>query len=258
LSDIGVYEQPLNERFRLFLRVEQLFERIDHHLEGDTVWDTHAALQSILELLQTVSRGDSKRELIKELDRQRAALARFDARSTVDRSRLQSVLARQQELLDALHGRTGTLGAELRANELINHLQQRATAGGRPGILELPGYQEWLQRPVAERHQTVRSWVEPLAAARAGIEQCLTLVRDAVDWQTLTVQQGFYEQPLESAQDIQLLRVRLPDAARTRRFPEVSAGRQRFTIRFFSHRTPAERATQIQEPVTFELACCGV
>lgn len=258
MSDIGVHEQPLNERYRLFLRVEQLFERIDHHLEGPTVWDTHAALQAILELLQSVSRGDSKRELIKELDRQRAALARFDDRSAVDRSRLQGLLARQQELLDALHARTGTLGAELRSNELVDHLQQRATAGGRPGILELPAYQEWLQRPVDERHRTIRSWLEPLESARHAIEQCLTLTRGAVDWESVTVTQGFYEQPLEHGQAIQLLRVRIPDGDRQRLFPEVSAGRQRFTIRFFEQRTPAERPAQVRESVRFELACCGV
>lgn len=258
MSDIGVYEQPLNERYRLFLRVEQLFERIDHHLEGATVWDTHAALQGVLELLQTVSRGDSKRELIKELDRQRTALARFDERSSVDRSRLQGVLARQQELLDALHARTGTLGAELRGNELIDTLQQRATAGGRPGVLELPAYQAWLQQPAGERHRTLGQWLEPLASARAAIEQCLALVRDAVGWQTLTVAQGFYEQPLEHGQAIQLLRVRMPDAEDRRRFPEVSAGRQRFTVRFFEQESPARRPVQVRDQVTFELACCGV
>ncbi|MDZ7749328.1 MAG: cell division protein ZapD [Halofilum sp. (in: g-proteobacteria)] len=258
MSDIDVHEQPLSERFRLFLRVEQLFERLDHHLAGDTVWDTHAALQGVLELLQTVSRGDSKRELIKELDRQRAALARFDERSTVDRSRLQQLLASHQELLDALHARTGTLGAELRGNELVNQLQQRATAGGRPGIVELPSYQEWLQRPVAERHDTVRAWLEPLASARAGIGQCLELVRDSVDWQPVSVDNGFYEQPLAHGQGIQLLRVRLPDEGQPHRFPEISAGRQRFTVRFFTQSTPAERAEQIHGAVRFELACCGV
>lgn len=258
MSDIGVHEQPLNERFRLFLRAEQLFERIEHHLAGETVWDTHAAMQSVMELLQAVSRGDSKRELIKELDRQRAALARFDERSAVDRSRLQQVLARQQELLDALHAQAGTLGSELRGNELVNQLQQRASAGGRPGILELSAYQEWLQRPVAERHRTVRSWLEPLMAARAAIEQCLALVRESVEWQEVRVDNGFYEQPLEHGQDIQLLRVRLPTGGEQHRFPEISAGRQRFTIRFFTQRTPAERAEQIRTAVTFELACCGV
>lgn len=257
MSDIGVYEQPMNERYRLLLRAEQLYERLDHHLAGDRVWDTHAALMALLELFHAVSRGDSKLELIKELDRQHAALSRFDERSTVDRARLRGLLDEQRQLLDALHARTGTLGQELRGNELLGQLQQRASAGGRPGVLDLPGYQEWLQRPAAERHREVRAWLTPLDPARAAIQQCLTLVREAVDWQRIEARGGFHDQLLEPRQPIQLIRVRL-DPAHPHRFPEMSAGRQRFTIRFFEQRSPAERATQVRENIVFDLACCSV
>lgn len=257
MSDIGIHEQPLNERYRLFLRAEQLFERLDHHLAGEQVWDTHAALIALLELFHAISRGDSKLELIKELDRQNTALSRFDQRSAVDAARLHGLLEEQRRLLDALHARTGTIGQELRGNELLNQLQQRASAGGRPGVLDLPGYQEWLQRPAAERHREVRAWLGPLDPARDAIQQCLALVREAVDWQRLEARGGFHEQALEPRQPIQLLRVRL-DPGQTHRFPEISAGRQRFTIRFFEQRSPADRATQVREDIPFDLACSGV
>lgn len=257
MSDIGVYEQPMNERYRLFLRVEQLFERLDHHLSGDRVWDTHAALIALLELFHTISRGDSKLELIKELDRQHASLSRFDERSAVDRERLRGLLDEQRRLLDALHARKGTLGQELRGNDLLNQLQQRASAGGRPGVLDLPAYQEWLQRPAAERHREVGAWLGPLDPARAAIWQCLALVRESVDWQRIEARAGFHDQPVESRQPVQLIRVRL-GSAHPHRFPEISAGRQRFTIRFFEQHSPAERAAQVRENIVFDLACCSV
>ena len=259
MSDIAIFEQPLSERYRLFLRVEQLFVRLDHHIGGDSPWDTHAALQSVLELVQTISRGDAKRELIKELDRQRAALSRFDDRPAVDRGRLSGVLHELQRLIGELHSLPGTLGQELRTNELINQLQQRATTGGYPGVIELPSYQQWLGRPAAERRRMIGHWLEPLEGARHGIERCLQLAREAADWHTVEATSGFHEQTLEAGPPIQLLRVRLDQDARTRGcFPEISAGRQRFTIRFFEQRDPARRASQISDRIRFELACCGV
>jgi cell division protein ZapD len=240
------------------LRVEQLFERIDHHLAHDGYWDTHAALQAVLELLQTVSRGDAKRELIKELDRQRTALSKFDELPTVDRTRLSAILAEHERLLDGLHGNTGTLGEELRGNDLLVQLQQRATAGGRPGMLELPPYQEWLQRPAAERHDTIRQWLHPMTSARGAIERALAMVRDSGEWTGQVAAGGFFEQPLDASGAIQLLRVRVDTGDGGRRFPEISAGRQRFTIRFFRQESPAERSTQPGEDVHFELAYCGL
>ncbi len=260
MSDINVYEQPLSERFRLFLRAEQLFERLDHHLLGDSPWDTHAALQSLLELVQTLSRGDSKRELLKEIDRERSALNDAEERPATERARLERVLETQQRVLDALHERPGALGAELKDNELLANLQQRAGASGRPGILDLPSYQEWLQRPADERHDEVRSWLGPLASARQGIEQCLQLVRESAPWETIETADGFYEQVLEHGAAIQLLRVRMRGGrahGALHRFPELSAGRQRFSIRFFEQRSPAERAAQVHETVAFDMACCG-
>lgn len=257
---IDVFEQPLSERYRLFLRLEQVFARIDHHLAGESTWDTHAAIATVLELLQAVSRGDTKLELIKELDRQRGALARFDTGDTregLDAQRLQEAMNGQERLLALLHERPGALGQELRGNELLNQLQQRATAGGRPGTIELPGYQRWLQRAVSERHDTIREWLQPLQPARQCIDRCLALVRDTVDWQSLQAAGGFYEHMLSAGHSIQLLRVRL-GPARKDWFPEISAGRQRFTIRFFEQATPAERASQISEDIDFELACCGM
>ena len=258
MSDIRVFEQPLNERFRLMLRVEQLFERLDHHLDQSSHWDTHAALQALLELLQTISRGDAKRELIKELDRQRTALSRFDKREAVNRDRLSAVLAEHARLVERLHAGTGGLGEELRGVDLLVQLQQRSTAGGRPGMLELPSYQEWLQRPAAERHDTIRHWLEPMTPARNAIERALAMVRDSGQWQECTASNGFYEQPLDPSNSIQLLRVRLLASANAQRFPEISAGRQRFTIRFFHQGSPAERATQVRESIDFELGCCGI
>jgi len=175
--DIGIFEQPLNERFRLMLRIEQLFARMDHHLAGEDPWDTHAALQALMELLQMVARGDSKRELIQELDRQRAALGR---------QRAHDEQSEHDQLLEALHSGTGALGEELRGNTLLGQLQQRSTAGGRPGMLELPSYQEWLQRPAADRHADVRVWLQPMVPARRAIDRALSMVRESGQWQTIT------------------------------------------------------------------------
>jgi cell division protein ZapD len=247
--DIGIFEQPLNERFRLMLRIEQLFARMDHHLAGEDPWDTHAALQALMELLQMVARGDSKRELIQELDRQRAALGR---------QRAHDEQSEHDQLLEALHSGTGALGEELRGNTLLGQLQQRSTAGGRPGMLELPSYQEWLQRPAADRHADVRVWLQPMVPARRAIDRALSMVRESGQWQTIQAPGGFHEQSLESGHPIQMLRLALSDGGPANRFPEISAGRQRYTIRFFTQGSPAERATQITADVSFRLACCGL
>ena len=70
-----VYEHPLNERLRFFLRLEFLFKQADYSLNGTSTWNSRAALQTIIEIHDLVSRVDLKTEILKELDRHRSRLA---------------------------------------------------------------------------------------------------------------------------------------------------------------------------------------
>jgi cell division FtsZ-interacting protein ZapD len=69
-----IYEHPLNERMRFFLRLEFLFRQARHSLRGEAVWDSHNTLTTLLEILNIVSRIDIKTEVIKELEHQTSTM----------------------------------------------------------------------------------------------------------------------------------------------------------------------------------------
>ncbi len=64
-----IYEQPLNERMRNFLRLEHLFNHIEFRSQDTLEWDCRSTLESLLEINDLLSRSDLKGELIKELER---------------------------------------------------------------------------------------------------------------------------------------------------------------------------------------------
>ena len=65
-----VYEQPLNERMRTFLRLEFLYTQASYHSESESSWSARAAVSSLLEILAITARGDSRSDVLKELERQ--------------------------------------------------------------------------------------------------------------------------------------------------------------------------------------------
>jgi len=64
-----IYEQPLNERMRTFLRLEFLYTQATYHSEMPNAWSARAAVASLLEILAITARGDSRSEVLKELER---------------------------------------------------------------------------------------------------------------------------------------------------------------------------------------------
>ena len=60
-----VYEQPLNERMRTFLRLDFLYQQALYHEEREDAWSTRAAVGSLLEILAITARGDARSEVLK-------------------------------------------------------------------------------------------------------------------------------------------------------------------------------------------------
>ena len=115
-----IYEQPLSERVRTFLRLEFLFTEFFARIEGSSQWDSRNALTSLLDILNIFNRTDLKTEVIKELERQMTTLAALEHAPGVDRGRLSQLLDEFDVLADRMHALHGQIGQELRQNEFLN------------------------------------------------------------------------------------------------------------------------------------------
>jgi cell division protein ZapD len=92
-SEPIVYEQPLNERMRAFMRLEFLWQQLSFHAGMPNPWSSRSAVSGLLEILAITSRGDARGDVLKELERQMSVLRDYQNRPGVDGARLRAVLA---------------------------------------------------------------------------------------------------------------------------------------------------------------------
>ncbi len=253
-----IFEQPLNERIRTFLRVDQLVQRFDHNIKGESIWDTHYALATLLEVADLAARGDLKSELMKELKRQIKNLEGLSHVPGVDRPNLQRIIARHREHINFLHGLTGQPSDRVKNNEFSNSVKQRLFIPGGTCEFDLPAYHYWLLQPVAERHTVLNTWIEPFKHIHQTVKLILELIRESVLPTKSVAVKGFYQQTFQADQPYpyQLVRISLPSDSPY--FPEFSAGKHRFAVRFLVQPNIELRATQTHEDIEFELACCAL
>ena len=79
------YEFPLNERIRVFIRLEQLFQQLLHFSAGATANDKRAALNVLQDITLIFKRNDIKSEVLKELERDSKVLREMNGLETVER-----------------------------------------------------------------------------------------------------------------------------------------------------------------------------
>lgn len=258
MSDPGqtiVFEQPLNERVRTFLRLEFLFALHDHHRADRTHWGVRATLRSLLDILTIVSRSDLKTEILKELSEQHGTLTRLQQRPGVDPTRLQSVLGELTEAVNAMQLLTAHgVGTVLRDNEFLISLLHRSTIPGGASAFDLPGFHHWLSQPHEHIRRDLDAWFADLAPFERAITLFLRLLRQSTQPSNEIARGAMFVYTPQS--EFELVRVLVNAEAGV--YPEISAGRHRFTVRFMTQRDVNTRAVQATADVPFQLQCCAL
>jgi cell division protein ZapD len=250
-----VYEHPLNERMRTFLRLEFLYGQASFHGEGANPWSTRAAVTSLLEILAITARGDSRSDVLKELERHVSVLREFQTRSGVDPARLRSLLTNLTRLRDDLTAAGGNFMAPLRDSEFLSAIKHRSAIPGGTCDFDLPDYSYWLNRPAEVRAAEFAHWLSMIRPLCDAIVELLWLTRENAKRRSEVALGGIYQLPFERETPCQLVRVALP--AETDLFPEISGNQHRCTVRFLSWTDATHRPVHIEVDVPFLLTCCA-
>jgi len=248
-----IYEFPLNERIRTFIRLEKLFQQIEHFARGESEWQSRAAIEGLLDILAIFSRSDIRSELLKELERHYKVLARLARSHGIDREKLQEVIDQIDALSHQLREINGKLGNQLSSNGLFKSIAQRSAIPGGTCSFDLPYYHYWLQRPMSDRHLDLTMWLEPFNPVRQAIDFVLDTIRHSSLPEEAVAKAGFFQENLDKSLPFQLIRIGL--AADQPYFSEISGGKHRFTIRFLSLEFDG-KTRQANVDVPFHLTRC--
>lgn len=252
-----IYEQPLNERMRTLLRLEFLFRQLDYHLQGDSYWDTRAAIATLLDIQSfAIARSDLKSDLAMEVDRQIKSLQRLRESPGVDGERLQEVLADLERIGSGLKNDNRNISRQMKNNSFLNAIRNRSTIPGASCSFDLPFFHQWLMSPRERRVADISDWVESLEPIHQAADRVLQLVRSSNHPQKITVEKGLLEQDLPSDRPCQMIRIILPPACSC--YPEISSGKHRFLLRLLQRPSLEASPVHMQEDVDLELTLCVI
>jgi cell division protein ZapD len=250
-----VYEQPLNERMRTFLRLEFLYTQATYHSEMDSSWSARAAVSSLLEILAITARGDSRMDVLKELERHVNVLKEYQSKTGVDPSRLKSLMSNLMKLREDLSTVGGNFMGPLRDSEFLSAIKHRSAIPGGTCDFDLPDYSYWLNRPAELRAAEFGSWLALIRPLCDSIQELLWLTRQNAKRKSEIAMGGIFQLQFDRESPCQLVRVTLPPHSFL--FPEISGNQHRCTIRFLNWTDATSRPVHVEMDVPFLLTCCS-
>lgn len=249
-----LYEYPLQERIRTYLRLEHLFLHLQLLLPRVNAMDHHFALASLFEILEVSARADLKTDLLKDLDKQKHALDSYRGNPAIAESVLDEVIGQLEKKFEALNNLPGKIGQSLNENEWLMAIRSRIVIPGGTCGFDLPSYYAWQHKPSHLRQEQLHQWtlsLEPLAGA---VHLLLKLLRDSGAPQKVIVNNGQLQQSLPQGRTFLLLRLALDETLDL--VPEISGNRLMVSIRLM-HQGEDNRLQTITEDVSMELALCA-
>lgn len=242
-----LFEHPLNEKMRTWLRIEFLTEQMHANLP---IRDHASALhffRNVGDLLDVFERGDIRTELLKELERQQRKLNAWSEVPGVDISRIDA-LRQQLKNSSSILMAAPRIGQFLREDRLIALVRQRLSIPGGCCSFDLPTLHMWLHAKQSQRDTLVESWLASLEPLNQALALILDLVRNSAQFRKQTSLNGFYQ---DNGDDADLLRLKLDLVSQL--YPQISGHKSRFAIRFMP--LDSEHGS-VPERLDFELACC--
>ena len=250
-----IYEQPLNERLRTFLRLDFLYSQALYHNDKASSWGSRAAMSSLLDMLAIATRGDVRTDVLKELERQCTRLTEFQNHPGIDATRLRTLVANLQRLRADLGNAGATWLQPLRDSEFLAAIKHRSAIPGGTCEFDLPDFFYWLNQDAESRVQTFNEWLGLLRPLCDAIAELLWLTRQNGRTRQEIAGGGCFSITFDRDAPVQLLRISLPTEAGL--YPEISGSHYRCSVRFLKWNGLMSRATQAEEDVPFILTCCA-
>ena len=247
-----IYEFPITNRVRSFLRFEYLINKVESLMKGQN--NSVEAINALHQLLELARHNDVKSELLRHIRWQEQELKKFTDSSPVDQRKLTQAVEEKQEVIKNLDDFKLPL-ADYANNHFLNSTKLRLSIPGGTCNFDLPQLHAWLHFDAAVQREDLETWLKPFRQLKIALESTLSLTRMSSEFSCETAGKGHYLSNFPPRKhSYSLIRIKTEEEPEI--YPEVSSGPRHFTIYFFEITNPKTRPCQTRRDIQFQMACC--
>ena len=246
-----VYEFPLNEKVRTYLRLEQLFKQLLSARECTEDWQYIHFFDCYFTLLELLERLDMRSDILKDIDAHEKNLRLWAQHPKIDKEAVEVALTKILELKTKLKS-SAKIGTGLKGERFLLSIKQRFSIPGATCSFDLPNLHYWLRQPEVTIKADIERWIGEFALIQQAIEITLSFLRERGRFESIEAKKGFYQGVADDKNDL----IRIHCAAEDNFYPTLSGNKYRYAIRFMLFEPDETGQVSIDRTINFKLACC--
>lgn len=246
-----VYEFPLKEKVRNYLRIEQLIAQLKSGASAPSAQLQMYFFDQLFTLLDLFERIDIRTDIIKDLDSHEKNLMYWSQHPNIDSSALEQTLDSIVSLRNSLKT-CKKFGTELKEDKFLSSIRQRFAIPGGACSFDLPNLHYWLAQPESQRSQIMNSWLATLKNVDKAISICLSFLRERGQFRPITASNGFYQGVAEDKNELIRVRCNTDNGY----YPNLSGNKYRYAVRFMWFEPAGKTNVSVEDDITFSVAAC--
>lgn len=248
---VAIYEFPLCEKVRNYLRLEQLFKQLDNASSATSELQHLHFFDVLFTLADLLERVDLRTDFIRDLDTHEKKLVQWSSHPDIDSNALDRALQDLHRTIAALK-KTNKLGMSLKDDRFLSSIKQRFSIPGGATEFDLPNLFGWIRQSEEQQQTDKDIWLDQLELVRKSMQMLLSYLREQGQFTDIRGENGFFQGNLQDRIDLVRVKCRTDQGY----YPIVSGNKYRYGIKFMSL-DPAQGSTgAVTDTVEFSLACC--
>ena len=237
------YEFPLNEKIRRFLRIEEIFTKIDFQQKNRHNFSEYGLFVLLFDLMATASRSDLKVELLQTLDAQQIKLK--NKRNTAKNNELVKKISSAKKNLEKSIIQPGFYFGN---DRLIQEIKARNDSPFGIVCTDFPELRYWLEIENKDiRRKYFYEKFSPFNPIKDAIKILLTIIRGEASFEKVEADQGFYQMKLNPSTKNDLITIQISSGSKF--FPHISSNKYAINMQFNDHKN-----NKIDKKIKFKLA----
>ena len=231
------YEFPLNERIRKFLRIEEIFKKMDAQINGKNEFSAHICFATFFDIMTFASRGDLKVELIQEIEKQR-----LKCRSKIKTKKNKKIFADLNKIRLQLEKSKNIAELNFGGDKFLHELKTRANSPYGIVSIDFPEFQFWLKSTnFTERKAYFTNKLNDINSIKNAITTLMNLLRKNIVNKALETRSEEIQYKLDPLLKNDLVVITLPSTLKC--FPIISSNKYAVNVHLRRNSTKPETKT---------------
>ena len=256
MKEYIIYEQPVAENIRNFLKCEYLFEKFNSALLQEDLWGVKSSISTLLEMSDFIHRINLKIELLKELEKCMLYFKTLSSSDNINIIEFDNFITEIEKTIDMLNNIDSSPSKSIADNDFLMQIKNKIHIPAGDNFFDMPSYLNFLSSSKSLILEHINTWYEPFNPLILASKLILNTRRNTADFIPYISSKSYFEKKLDKNARVDLVRIKL--LKNNNIYPVISVNRQSINIIFKTSYGKNKTSKSVTEDSEFSLSVSGI